>query len=302
MADLGIQGLPERTEGSSVLDDYRRMVDLLPPAFAALWLPDHLQFDDEPVSESWTLMSFLAALHPRLRFGSLVISQSFRNPALLAKMAATFQELSDGRLTIGLGAGWHEEEYRGYGYPFPRAGVRVAQLAEAIQVMRALWTTSPATFVGEHYRIEGGICEPRPTIPIPILVGTNGPKALGVVARHADAWSWDGPWETTFRGPYEILRDHCASIGRPFAEIALHSYLTIALPDDPGAFRASYQNAEVYPDQVFPIVGPEPADVAREIELLVDHGVSHVVISPDSWSTLRRFIDEVLPVLRLTPA
>jgi alkanesulfonate monooxygenase SsuD/methylene tetrahydromethanopterin reductase-like flavin-dependent oxidoreductase (luciferase family) len=301
MADLGIQGVPTQAGDVVTFEDYRRLLDGLPPAVTTLWVADHLQFGTDPVFESWTLMTYLAALYPRLRFGTLVMSQSFRNPALLAKMAATFQEVSGGRLTLGLGAGWHEEEYRGYGYDFPRPGVRVAQLAEAIQVMRALWTTSPATFIGEHYRIEDGRCEPRPSTPIRVLVGTNGPKALGVTARHADAWSWDGPWETTFRAPFEVLRGHCEEIGRPISDIALHSYLTISLPDDPVSFRASYQNEEIYPDQIFPIVGPEPADVIREIDLLVDHGVAHVVIHVDSWRTLERFIDEVVPELRLTP-
>ena len=142
--------------------------------------------------------------------------QSYRNPAVLAKMAATLQELTGGRFILGLGAGWHEEEYRAYNVDYPRPGIRVQQLAETIEIARAMWTQSPATFIGEHYRIEGAYCEPRPDPPIPILVGTNGPKAIAVAARLADIWCWDGPWDDDYRAPHDILRAACEAIGRPF--------------------------------------------------------------------------------------
>ena len=300
MADLGIHGTPGRMPGVSELDHYRRLLDGLPPEFSTIWVSDHMQFGDDPTHEAWTLLTFLAAAFPRFKVGSLVLGQSYRNPALLAKMAATLQELSNGRLILGLGAGWHEEEYRAYNFEYPRPGVRVAQLAETIQILKAMWTQSPATFHGEHYRIDEAQCIPMPETPIPVLVGTNGPKALAVAARHADVWSWDGPWET-FQAPHDILRDHCAAIGRPFEAISLVAELTIELPDDPTAFESTYEHS-FYPGQTFRVVGPTPADVAREIELLVDHGVSHIPINVDSWETLRRFVDEVLPNVRLTPA
>jgi alkanesulfonate monooxygenase SsuD/methylene tetrahydromethanopterin reductase-like flavin-dependent oxidoreductase (luciferase family) len=244
-------------------------------------------------------MAYLAAAYPRFRYGSLVLSQSYRNPALLAKMAATLQALTGGRLILGLGAGWHEEEYRAYGYEYPRPGVRVAQLAETIEILRAMWTSSPATYSGEHYAIDGAYCEPRPDPPIPILVGTNGPRALAVAARLADMWCWDGPWDATYREPYETLRQHCATIGRAFEEIALTCELTIELPDDPSGFVPSYRHS-FYGDAVdFRIVGPRPEDAIREIERLVDAGVTHFAVNLDDTTSLRRFIDEVVPNVRL---
>src|SRR5438477_13015772 len=143
-------------------------------------MPPSRRSGDRPVREGWTLLTYLAGAFPRFRYGHLVLAQSYRNPALLAKMAATLQHLSDGRFILGLGAGWHEEEYRSYGYPYPSGGTRVAQLAEAIELIRAMWTDSPASYRGVHYQIESAYCEPRPDPPIPILVGTNGPKALAV--------------------------------------------------------------------------------------------------------------------------
>src|SRR5215207_4349603 len=153
---------PDSEDYGDVLTYYRRMVDALSPEFTTLWVSDHFQFGDAPVLEEWTRLTYLAALFPHLKVGHLVLSQSFRNPALLAKMGATLQHLSGGRFILGIGAGWHEEEYRAYGYGYPSPGARVAQLAEAIQIIRGLWTEATATFHGAHYRIEEAYCEPRP--------------------------------------------------------------------------------------------------------------------------------------------
>ena len=214
-------------------------------------------------------------------------------------MAATLQALSGGRFVLGIGAGWLEEEYRAFNFDYPSGGTRVAQLAEAIELIRTLWTESPASYHGEWYHLEQAQCE-RPDPPIPILVGTNGPKALKVVARLADWWNWDGPWETVYRRPYELLRAECEAIGRPFEEITLTASLSISLPADPSTFERRYEH-DFYPGQVFENVGPTPADVIREIEQLVDVGVRHFPLSFDDSAGLQRFIDEVVPNVRLQP-
>lgn len=297
-ADFGFQSFPARPEGVDKLTHFRTVLEMAPPQFSTVWISDHLQFGDEARFEGWTLLTYLAAAFPRFRYGHLVLSQSFRNPALLAKMAASLQELTGGRFIMGIGAGWHDEEYRAYGYDYPSGGVRVAQLAEAIEVMRAMWTQSPATYHGTHYHVDGAYCEPRPDPPIPIMIGTNGPRALGVTARLADWWNWDGPWEEVYRKPYETLRAHCEAIGRPFEEITLTAGFPVWLPDDPSKFEATYEHS-FYPGQVFRVFGPTPADAIREIEMLVDVGVSHFQVSFEDMTTYRRFIDEVLPVVRL---
>jgi alkanesulfonate monooxygenase SsuD/methylene tetrahydromethanopterin reductase-like flavin-dependent oxidoreductase (luciferase family) len=298
MVDFGLQGFPARPEGVDRLAHYRTVLEMAPPVFSTVWISDHLQFGDRPSLEGWTLLTYLAGAFPRFRYGHLVLSQSYRNPALLAKMAATLQLLTGGRFILGIGAGWHEEEYRAYGYEYPSGGVRVAQLAEAIEVMRAMWTQSPATFHGMHYQIESAYCEPRPDPPIPIMVGTNGPKALAVTAKLADIWNWDGPWEQVYRQPYETLRRHCETIGRPFEEIVLTAGVEVSLPADPAAFVPTYVHT-FYPDALFHLLGPTPADVIAVIERLVDVGVSHFQVSFDDMATYRRFIDEVVPIVRL---
>jgi alkanesulfonate monooxygenase SsuD/methylene tetrahydromethanopterin reductase-like flavin-dependent oxidoreductase (luciferase family) len=300
VVDFGLAGFGARPDGVDRISHCEAVLGSLPPEFSTVWISDHFQFGDRPTAEGWTLLTYLAASFPRFRYGHLVLGQSFRNPALLAKMAATLQELTGGRYILGLGAGWHEEEYRAYGYEYPSGGVRVQQLAEAIEVIRVMWTQSPATYHGTWYHVDGGYCEPRPDPPIPIMIGTNGRKALGVVARLADMWNWDGPWETVYRPPYEILRQRCEEIGRPFEEIGLTCGLTVSLPDDPATFEPTYTHS-FYPGQVFDILGPTPADAVREIEHLVDVGVSHFQVGVDDLATLRRFVDEVVPAVRTDP-
>jgi alkanesulfonate monooxygenase SsuD/methylene tetrahydromethanopterin reductase-like flavin-dependent oxidoreductase (luciferase family) len=299
VADFGLVGSLGTWDSSDPARALREIVDPLPAVFTTLWVSDHLQQYGEPWPEGWTRLTYLAAAIPRFRFGHLVLGQSYRNPGLLAAMASALQKASGGRFVLGLGAGWLEEEYRAFNYDYPTGGTRVAQLAEAIEIIRALWTGRPATYQGEWYRIENAVVE-RPDPPIPILVGTNGPKALKVAARLADWWNWDGPWEVSYREPYERLRAACQEIGRPFDEITLTAGLTVKLPADPRSFEPTYVH-DFYTGQTFGNVGPTATDIIREIELLVDHGVSHFPLEFDSRAELQRFVDEVVPHVRLEP-
>jgi alkanesulfonate monooxygenase SsuD/methylene tetrahydromethanopterin reductase-like flavin-dependent oxidoreductase (luciferase family) len=292
MVDFGLH-LFRPDAGLSLEQHAHQHLDGLPPAISTVWISDHLQQDLEPWPEAWTRSVWLATTFPELRVGQLVLSQSYRNPGLLASMAATLQELSGGRLILGLGAGWLEEEYRAFNWEYPSGGTRVAQLGEAIELMKALWTGEPVSYEGRWYRLDGAICL-RPEPPIPVLVGTNGPKAIEVVARVADWWVWDGPWDVSYRVPFERLRAACEAIGRPFEAITKCTELAISFPDDPSTFEPTYEHV-FYPGQTFGVVGPTPSDAIREIERLVDVGVSHVILSVERPADLRRFVDEVLP-------
>jgi alkanesulfonate monooxygenase SsuD/methylene tetrahydromethanopterin reductase-like flavin-dependent oxidoreductase (luciferase family) len=135
-------------------------------------------------------------------------------------MAATLQALSGGRPVLGIGAGWNEEEYRAYGWPCPPAPVRIAQLDEAIQLIRAMWTQAPAQFKGEHYRIEGAYCEPRPQPCPPVMVGGHGERyLLRVVARHADWWNYPFRGLDVYAQKQEVLKAHCRAVGRDYDTI-----------------------------------------------------------------------------------
>jgi alkanesulfonate monooxygenase SsuD/methylene tetrahydromethanopterin reductase-like flavin-dependent oxidoreductase (luciferase family) len=144
----------------------------------------------------------------------MVLCQSFRNPGLLGKMAATLQYLSGGRYTLGLGAGWHAEEYAAYGYDFPPNPTRVEQLEETIQVIRALWTQSPATFKGKHYRVSGAYCHPRPSPHPPLIVGAFRPRMLRLAAQYADGWNVSSTSARAYQSLAAAFDRACAQIGR----------------------------------------------------------------------------------------
>ena len=300
MADLGVKGLPDPDDGSHWLAYRARLIERLPPIFSTIWLYDHLQGTGEPGYDGWTALAWMAAKFPAMRVGNMVLSQSFRNPGLLGVAAATLQQLSGGRVILGMGAGWHEEEYRAFNYEFPSPADRVAQLAEAIELIKTLWRDQPATYEGKWYSIRDAYCA-RPDPPVPIMVGTNGPRALKVVARLADWWVWDGPLEVSYRRPLEMLRAECEAIGRPFDEITKITELAVWMPDDRSKFEARYEHSN-YPGQVFGIAGPQPADVIGEIEALVDVGVSHIVINFEDMPTFDKFLAEVVPNVRLQRA
>jgi len=187
MVDFGIHltSIPDREAGQSprdLLDQHRRWLHEGEGALSSAWVSDHLQSGDRPLLEGWTTLTYLAALAPSYRVGHLVLAQGFRNPALLARMAATLQHLTHGRFVLGLGAGWREEEYAAYDYPFPSAGARIEELGEAIDLIRAMWTSSPATYTGLHYRVTEANSLPLPEPPLRILIGGQGPKLVALAA------------------------------------------------------------------------------------------------------------------------
>jgi alkanesulfonate monooxygenase SsuD/methylene tetrahydromethanopterin reductase-like flavin-dependent oxidoreductase (luciferase family) len=174
------------TSRETYVSDTRRVLDRIEGVFDSVWMPDHFRVNDMDCFECWTTLTFFAGLYPRLQFGTIVLCNSFRNPGLLAKMAATLQCLTDGRLVLGIGSGWNEAEYRAFGYEFPRAGTRIDQLDEALQVITSLWREPSATFAGRHYQITDARCEPRPSVPPTLMVGGKGPRTLRLAARYAD--------------------------------------------------------------------------------------------------------------------
>lgn len=188
----------------------------------SLWMTDHFIWDDEPTWEAWTIISYFAAKYPDLKIGSIVLGQSYRNPAMLAKMAATLQVISKGNLILGVGAGWKEDEYHAYGYPYPSPGVRVEQLEDTLEIIKQLWTEpGKVTYQGKHYSVTDAYCEPKPT-PLPrLLVGGGGEKTMMLAARFADEWNLpDAPF-ARYQERVKILHQHCETIGRDPATLAI---------------------------------------------------------------------------------
>jgi alkanesulfonate monooxygenase SsuD/methylene tetrahydromethanopterin reductase-like flavin-dependent oxidoreductase (luciferase family) len=158
---------PDKAQQATFVEDLNRALKLVTGHFESARIIDHLMVGD---LESFTTLAYMAALHPQLKFGHTVICQSFRNPALVAKMSADMQFLSGGRFLLGIGAGWNEEEYKAFGYDFPPARVRVEQLEEALQIIKAMWTEQKVTFLGKYYRVNEADCEPKPDPLPPIML------------------------------------------------------------------------------------------------------------------------------------
>ncbi len=163
----------------------------------------------------------LAKATSRLRLGQIVTCNSYRQPSYLAKMASVLDVVSDGRLEFGIGAGWYEREYSGYGFKFPRGSVRIGMLEEAVQIIKSLWTEEVTSFEGKYYRLKQAYNYPKPVQKPhpPILIGGSGEKlTLRVVARHADRWN--GGWGVENYGhKLEVLKEHCRNVGRDFDDI-----------------------------------------------------------------------------------
>lgn len=195
--------------------------------FDSLWTMDHVHQipsagdREEPILEAYTTLAALAAVTSTARLGVLVTAGGFRNPALLAKMVTTIDLISGGRAILGIGAGWHDEEFRAYGLDFPPARERLAQLSEAVQICRAMFTERAPRFDGKHFRVEEPLNVPAPLDPEgpPILIGGGGEKVLiPTVARFGDACNFFGA-PATVRHKIDVLERACAAIGRDSSEI-----------------------------------------------------------------------------------
>jgi alkanesulfonate monooxygenase SsuD/methylene tetrahydromethanopterin reductase-like flavin-dependent oxidoreductase (luciferase family) len=275
-------------------------LDLITGHFDSAWIVDHLQFGDSDVLEGFTALAYMTALHPMLQFGHAVLCQSFRNPALLAKMGATLQFMSDGRFILGLGAGWHEEEYRAYGYDFPPARVRVEQLEEAVQIIKLLWTEEQVTFEGNYYRVSAARCEPRPDPTPPLMIGAFRPKMLRLTAYYADWWNVSSTGFRQYRPMVETFERACADIGRNPATVR-RSWIggCACAPTWEEAKRLSGGRWSADDGEDFGFVGT-PQQVVEQIRPFIALGVDYFIFDCGGFpelTTLELLINEVLPAL-----
>jgi alkanesulfonate monooxygenase SsuD/methylene tetrahydromethanopterin reductase-like flavin-dependent oxidoreductase (luciferase family) len=219
---LSVPAGPPKHDLSKWIHDLDSVIPQLQHHFDSLWMTDHFFWDDDPTYEAWTAIVYMATRYPRWKVGSIVLGQSYRNPALTAKMAATLQHLSGGRFLLGIGAGWKEDEYRAYGYPFPEPKIRLEQLEDTLEIITRMWKQDgTATYHGKHYSVENAYCVPKPDPMIPIIVGGGGYNTMRLAAMYADGWNiYDAPFERYFER-VAILRQHCETIGRDPASVQL---------------------------------------------------------------------------------
>lgn len=249
--------------------------------------------------ECMSSLAYFAAAYPHLVFGPIVLCQSYRNPALVAKMGATLQQLSNGRFVLGMGAGWFETDYDSYGYKYPAVpSVRLGQMEEAIQIIYKMWKESPATFEGKYYQVKNAYCEPTPDPLPPLLIGAGGEKlALRLVAKYADWWNYCDTVEV-YAHKLAVLKTHCEAIGRDFNEIEKTwdgLQITIA--------ETEAEAKQIYEKSIFKRRGAAvgtPAQVTEQLLAFMNVGVTGFFLRFDDFPSLKGmklFTEEVMPKL-----
>ncbi len=278
------------------LELVEQALEMVKGRFDSIWIADHLQFDDRNVLEGCTTITYMAARHPQFRFGNSVVCQSFRNPALLAKMGATLQFLSGGRFILGLGAGWKEDEYRTYGYDFPSPGVRVEQLDEYVKIIKALWAQQQATFEGKYYHVSGAHCEPKPEPVPPIMIGAMRPRIISLAVREADWWNVSTTTPEEYKEMVEMCERACDQAGRDPKTLRRTWY---------GPCTCAPNEAELkkltgaHTPQNGSITGTTE-QVIDQMRAFIDMGVDYFMLNTPglpNFTTLETLLNEVVPAL-----
>ena len=283
----------------------RRALRAEADGFASFWLMDHFynlpvhgKNAHDPFFDAWTALPALAAVTSRIRLGPLVTPVGYRNPALLARMAASLDYLSDGRLYLGFGAGGYRPEYRAYGYDFPpHASVRIAQMEEAVRLMKAMWTQPRATFHGEYFHVEEAILEPKPIQQPhpPVLIGGVGEKTLlRALARSGDACNLFGP-PAEFRRVRAVLRRHCEAEGRDEAEIEKTTFDVVLCARDERSLKAKMEPLGFVPEPWKALVGT-PAQLADVVGQYAAEGAQHLLLEfhANDEESYGLFVEEVM--------
>lgn len=265
-----------------------------------VWYADHFMPNttdtSTPWPEAWITLAALGARVPRLRIGTLVAGNTYRHPAVLAKMAATLDHITEGRVVLGIGSGWQENEHRQYGIPFYTVAERLQRLDEACQVIKKLFTEREASFDGRYYQLDRASLEPKPVQqPLPLLIGGGGERVtLRITARYADEWNvWGTP--EILAQKMAVLDGHCRDIGRDPAQIKRTAVALLFMSDDAG-YLERMRGAKIQQPHLIGTPDEIRDRVARYRELGVDE-----LIVPDftlgpmeqKLATLDRFITHV---------
>ena len=276
----------------AILEENDTFIKKIEGKFDTLWLDDHFHKNQSPILETWTTLTYWAAQYPEFRFGTSVLSQSYRNPGLLAKMAATFQFLTGGRLVLGIGAGWLEEEYLAFDYVYPPAKIRLEQLEDTAKILKEMWKESPATMIGKHYKVVNAYSEPLPDPPVDLLIGGGGEKVtLKIVAKHADWMNITHINPTDYAHKLDVLKKHCNNVGRDYDEITKSVWVYIHLSEG--------EEELPIPEDRYVLVG-NPKQVLAGLKKYLDLGVDHLMlrfIDFPRTDGLDLFLSDVYPYL-----
>jgi alkanesulfonate monooxygenase SsuD/methylene tetrahydromethanopterin reductase-like flavin-dependent oxidoreductase (luciferase family) len=288
-----------QARGNDFSPALQRALAIARQSFTSLWFADHFMYEDADVREAWVMLSYAAALAPDLQLGHLVSCNSYRPPALVAKMSASLQSLSRGKFVLGYGAGWKKDEYLAYGYDFPSPAVRIAMMEEGLQIIKTMWRDDQATFHGQYYQIEQARCEPRPNPVPPIMIGGGGEQlTLRAVARHADWWNCYSLSPEGARRKLDVLKEHCAAEGRDFQSIRKTWSGPVIIDRD---HQAALKRAGDKLQQEKPPITGDPSAVAERIQEFAELGFDLFQVEFDLFpdtTDMELFIGEVMPRFR----
>ena len=249
MASFGIKTAPQHTTYEDMLKVWKEAEEI--PSIEHAWLFDHfapIQGDVAgPCLEGWTVLAAFAAETERLRLGLMVTGNTYRHPAVLAKIAATVDVISNGRLDFGIGAGWNVYEHESMGIPLYKPGERIRRLDEACEIIKRLFTEPTVDFDGRYYQLKDARSEPKPVqkpYP-PFVIGGGGEQlTLKVVAKYADIWNYTGGSVEEFTHKVSVLKEHCAAVERDPKEIVLSYQHRADMDDLPASVEALSRFAE----------------------------------------------------------
>jgi F420-dependent oxidoreductase-like protein len=306
---FGIQTPQEDTTWNDLVETWQEAESL---GYDNAWVYDHfipiIGKKDGPALEGWALLAGLARETKKIRIGALVTGNTYRHPALLAKIATTVDHLSDGRLNFGIGAAWEEYEHRAYGIPFYTAEERAARLDEALKVITLLWSADHPTFEGNYYKLFQAPFEPKPVQKPhpPIVLGGKGKKwIMPIVARYADEWNVPiGVTPLGLKQRMNILREECQRIGRSRCVQEVSVFLPLVnMSSIPLAGPATRLGARLVVEKRIArsLLAGSPEDIRKRIQEFVDAGATRVIVSlrpPFDRDLMKRFATEVIPAFR----
>ena len=270
--------------------------------FDSVWCMDHFYpwqtwaCRTADVLECFTTISYLSGVFTKLNFGSIVLCNSYRNPALLAKMGATLDALTGGRFILGLGAGWLEDEYRSYGYGFPPSMIRIKHLEEGVQIIRKMWSEEAANFEGKYFAVTNAYCNPKPDPPPPIMIGGKGKELLRVVARYADWWNSGNCTPKEYGRRLDILKDHCDRENREFKKIPKTMVNLVAIAKSEKGAQTIVEKSQHPWDEAY--FAGTPERIKDQIRAFTDIGVKHFILNFLDFPNLsgaRLFVEKVMP-------
>ena len=295
-------------EGPQIVEKLRNLVGRAESyGFDSFWVMDHFhQIQNvgelqEPMLEGWTTQSVVAGFTSKIKLGTLVTGIVYRHPSVLAKVGATLDVLSKGRLFMGIGAAWNVDEATAYGISFPPVKERMQRLEEAVQIIRKMWTEETTTFSGKFYQIRNAYCNPKPIqkpCP-PIMIGGSGERrTLKIAAKYGDACNIFGSVETV-KKKLGVLREHCRSVGRDYDSIVKSKLGRIVIDKDKEKVTEAIKGMSEDRRREYAIYGT-PEEVRRQVEAFRDAGVEYLIVNLEpnrELQALELFANEVVKKL-----